>query len=69
MTKPNNPRYDRQWARDASSEELLTMVSDTPMSCEPTVDWRAIAAELGYRLEKAHLNNRALIHDAHNAHD
>jgi hypothetical protein len=62
-------RYDRQWARGASSEELLTVVSDTPTSCEPTVDWRAIAAELGYRLERAELDYRALIHDAHNAHD
>jgi hypothetical protein len=65
----SNPRYDRQWARGASSEELLTVVSDTPTSCEPTVDWRAVAAELGRRLEKAHLNNLALIHDATNAHD
>jgi hypothetical protein len=37
-------RYDRQWARGASSEELLTVVSDTPTSCEPTVDWRAVTA-------------------------
>jgi hypothetical protein len=63
----SNIRYDRQWARDASSEELITVVSDTPTSCEPTVDWRAIAAELGYRLEKVDLNYRALLGDVHNA--